>query len=525
MSDDPCVMQAGVCRRSGVDARRRRFGRAQRCDSGSVTQGAAPRCFSSAALAAALLVVGCASPSALPTRPLAMPQALDVPATWSSTDALASSGSPALPTASLAQWWLVFGDALLTALIGEALDANTSVLSAEAALRQARAQRDIAAAGLSPTLDASASAQRGVAGGRSTGNAFKVGLDASWELDVFGASRSALQASEADARASAASLGDVQVSIAAEVALAYIALRNAQARLGVAQANLESQLETLQIAMWRLQAGLVTQLETEQARAAAEQTRAQLPALQTAIAQNRHALAVLTGRPPAALADKLGSAAPVPMPTATLALSLPADTLRQRADVRSAEQQALAALARVDQANAQRLPNFRLTGSLGLSALTVGALTNSASLLGSLLAGVSYPLFDGGAANANVRAQQAAFEQARGSHRAAVLTALKDVEDALVALRGNRERLARLEQAAQAAGNAALLARQRFAGGLVDFQTVLDTQRTQLSTQDSVASASADVSADHVRLYKALGGGWQPDSALDLALTPTRTSP
>ncbi len=353
----------------------------------------------------------------------------------------------------------------------------------------------------------------------------KSGLDASWELDFFGANRSALQASEANARASAASLGDVQVSIAAEAALAYIALRNAQARLAVAQANLESQLETLQIAQWRFQAGLVTQLETEQARAAAEQTRAQLPALQTAIAQNRHALAVLTGRPPAALADMLGSAAPVPMPAATLAMSLPADTLRQRADVRAAEEQALAALARVDQANAQRLPSFRLSGSLGLSALTVGALTNSTSLLASLLAGVSYPLLDGGAANAQVRAQQAAFEGARSNHRAAVLSALKDVEDALVALRGDRERLARLEQAAQAAGNAAQLARQRFAGGLVDFQTVLDTQRTQLSTQDSVANASADVSADHVRLYKALGGGWQPDSALDLALTPTQTSP
>ena len=126
---------------------------------------------------------------------------------------------------------------------------------------------------------------------------------------------------------------------------------------------------------------------------------------------------------------------------------------------------------------------------------------------------MSVPLFDGGACAAQVRAQQAALEQAHAGYQAAVLTALKDVEDALVALRGDRERLARLQQAAEAAGNAALLARQRYSSGLVDFQTVLETQRTQLSTQDSVASAGADLSADHVRLYKALGGGWQPGSA------------
>ncbi len=460
---------------------------------------------------ASLSLGGCSSA----LQPRIVPVAIDVPRAWSASD----DASASEPAASLVQWWLSFGDASLARLIGEALEANTSVTAAQAALRQARAQRDVAAAGLSPTLASSASAQRGMAGGHGTGNAFKVGLDASWELDVFGANRSALRMSEASARASAASLGGVQVSIAAEVALSYIALRSAQARLAIAQANLASQAETLQIAQWRVQAGLATSLESEQARAAVEQTRAQLPALQTAIKQSGHALAVLTARPPAALADQLERTAPVPQPASTLALRLPAETLRQRPDVRGAEQQALAALARVAQADAQRLPEFRLSGSLGLSALSLGTLANSASLLGTLLAGVTYPLLDGGAANAQLRVQQAALDQARIDHQAAVLGALKDVEDALIALQGNRERLARLQQAADAAGNAALLARQRFASGLVDFQTVLETQRTQLSTQDGVAGAFADVSADHVRLYKALGGGWQPES-IEAALAP-----
>jgi outer membrane protein TolC len=222
---------------------------------------------------------------------------------------------------------------------------------------------------------------------------------------------------------------------------------------------------------------------------------------------------VLTGQPPAALSALLAATRAVPQASEDLALAIPAETLRQRPDVRAAEQQVSAALARVAEADAARLPSFKLSGSIGLSALTLGTLTSGASVVSALAAGVSLPVFDGGAARARVRAQQAALDQASSAYRAVVLTALKDVEDALVALRGDRERLARLQLAAEAAANAALMARQRFDSGLADFQTVLDTQRSQLSTQDNVASARADVSADHVRLYKALGGGWRRDAS------------
>ena len=158
------------------------------------------------------------------------------------------------------------------------------------------------------------------------------------------------------------------------------------------------------------------------------------------------------------------------------------------------------------------MPSFRIGGTLGLASLTLGALTSGSSVLSSLLASVTMPVFEGGALVAQVRAQQAAQDQAQLAYQAAVLTALKDVEDALVALEGDRERLAHLQLAAEAAGNASLLARQRYSTGLVDFQTVLDTQRTQLVTQESVANATVDLGADHVRLYKALGGGWQSGS-------------
>ncbi len=441
--------------------------------------------------------------------------AIDVPAAWS----LAGSGKET-GTSSLAEWWLHFNDPLLGDLVTEALKANTGIKSAQAALRQARALRDVSAAGLLPALDGSASAGRSKSGNNSAVNTFTAGLDASWELDIFGANRSALDTSEATVRASAASLGDVQVSIAAEVALNYITLRDAQARLAIAADNLTSQLETLQITQWRLQAGLVTSIEAEQARTAVEQTRALLPALQTSIEQTCHALAVLTGQTPSALSTILAVARPVPQAAGDLAFSFPAETLRRRPDVRAAEHQVTAAVGRVQEADAKRLPNFKLSGSLGLNALTLSSLTNGASVVSAILAGVSMPVFDGGAGRAQVRAQQAALDQAFAAYQAAVLTALKDVEDALVALRGDRERLLRLQDAAEAAANAALLARQRYSSGLVDFQVVLETQRTQLTTQASVASARADVSSDHVRLYKALGGGWLPDNS-DASPNPT----
>ena len=474
--------------------------------------------------ACALALGGCASTATQRDPPLPF----EVPAAWSAP-AAATPGD----ASSLAQWWRRFDDPLLGDLVAQAWRNNTDVGTAQAALRQAWALRDVAAAALWPSLNGSASAQHGTSGGHSTGNTFQAGLNANWVPDVFGANRSALEAAVATADASAASLGDVRVSIASEIGLDYILLRSAQARLAIAGANLASQQETLAITQWRQQAGLITTLEAEQARASAEQTRALLPALRTSIEQTGHALAVLTGQPPAALAALLAAAGPVPQAAPDLALSIPAETLRQRADVRAAERKVAAALARVAQADAARLPSFALGGSLGLNALTLGTLTNAASVVSSLVASMAAPIFDGGAARAQVRSQQAAYDQARFAYEAVVLTALKDVEDALIALAGDRERLAALRNAADAAANASLLARQRYSSGLVDFQVVLETQRTQLSTQDSVASANADVSGDHVRLYKALGGGWRPQSAAaELAApfispspsTPTSTS-
>lgn len=450
-----------------------------------------------------------------PATPLAWK---DVPVPVRSS-ASASKPLPGESAATLAQWWQHFNDPLLTALVSQALQSNTDVRSARAALQQSRALRDGRSAGMGPGVNASASAQRSRSGGNDTADSFQAGFDASWEPDVFGSQRSALNAAESDAQAAQANLAQVQVSMAAEVAVTYIDLRGLQARLAIARSNLAAQMETLQIARWRAQAGLASSLDVEQAVAASEQTGAQIPSLVTSLAQNLSSLAVLTGQPQAALQSSLSAdiarVGRIPQASVNIALSFPAQTLRQRPDVSATEHRVSAALARVAQADAARYPSFQISGSIGLRSLTLGALTNGASSLQSLLAGISVPLFDGGAARAQVRAQEAALEQARVAYQGTVLIALKDVEDALVTLQGNTDRLTRLHAASAAAANADLLARQRYASGLIDFRTVLDTQRTLLSTQDGVETTRASLSADHVRLYKALGGGWDPEADIE----------
>lgn len=446
------------------------------------------------AAAAALLLAGCAT-QAPTVPPLA---GVAVPPAWSGGDTAAPNPAP---TSAL---WRGFGDATLDGLIADALAANTDIQAADARLRQARATRDAASAALGPTLNASASAGRSRTPPAGAGNSLKAGFDASWEPDFFGVNAHAAAAANADAEASAATLAATRLSVAGEVALDYLALRGTQARLAIANANLTAQQETLQIARWRAQAGLATALDVSQAETSALQTLAGIPTLQASAAQSRHALAVLTGRTPAALDSLLGPTAALPQPPAGLGADLPAATLRRRPDVLAAEQQLRAAAERVAQQDAASRPQLALQASVAWSALTLSGLGTQAAAA-SLLGSATQPLFDGGQRRATLSAQQAAFDAARASYAASVLAALQDVEDALAQLKAASERLQALRRAEQAAKDAALLATQRYASGIVDFQTVLDTQRTLLGVQDSAATAQTDWASGHIRVLKALG--------------------
>jgi NodT family efflux transporter outer membrane factor (OMF) lipoprotein len=452
---------------------------------------------------AALAVAGCA------VGPDYRAPELAVPAEWSGAGPGTRIGTPV----DLSRWWRLIDDPLMAELIAEALAASPDMQSARARLREARARRDFAAAERFPELDASASAAR-IEGSDESGSGtlfsrYGIGLDASWEADIFGGRRRALEAAQADVEASQADLYATQVSLAAEVALNYVDLRSAQARLATARSNLASQSETLQLTAWRAQAGLASSLNVEQARANNEQTRAALPLLETSIAQSAHRLAILLGKPPAALQERLAPIAPIPA-----APDIPADTLRQRPDVRAAERALAAATARVGVAEAARYPNLSFTGSIGLEALQVGRLFDGNAGLSSLAAAIVAPLFDAGRRRQQVEIQDAVREQAQVAYEQTVLLALEEVENALVGLANARARRDALEAAAQAARNAALLARLRFSTGIIDFQVVLDTERSVLVIDDALAAAQAEVAASLVRLYKALGGGWTPADTL-----------
>ena len=435
------------------------------------------------------------------------------PASWFQ---LGASGNVARADAAgdLGQWWRAFGDPLLTELVEEALRSSPDLRTARARLREARARRAVAGAGLYPELSASADARRSKAseesGGGAARNAYSVGFDASWEADVFGGVRRGIEAAEADLQASEASLHDTQVTLAAEAALNYNDWVAYQPRLGIARDNLASQGETLQLTDWRAQAGLVSSQDVAQARANYEQTRAQIPSLERSYAEAEHSLAILLGQVPGSLHARLAAGAGLPPAPASIAVGIPAATLRQRPDVRAAERRLAAETARVGVAEAARYPGFTLSGSIGLEALTVGALGSGNAGAYSLLAGIGAPLFNAGRLRAQVEIQDAVREQALIDYERSVLAALGEVENALAALARSREREQALTAAADAARSAALLARNQYSAGLIDFQSVLDTERSVLSIEDSLASTRADGISALIRLYKALGGGWTP---------------
>ena len=463
-------------------------------------------------LALSLTAAGCTA-----TRPLSGPIQTEAtaPPSWGTA---AQGTSPSVD--DLSQWWEQFGDTTLTELVTTSLRANTDIRIAQARLRQARAQRGVAAAGLMPSVSGSASASDRTDSPVTLSSA----LDASWEPDIFGGTRAGVAAATADLRATAADLYATQVSLAAEVARNYADLRTQQARLDIARRNEVSQAETLQLTEFRAQAGLVNSVDVEQARTSVEQTRAQIPALESSIAQTMNRLATLAGLQPTALRDTLSTAAGLPVLPREVAVGIPASTLRQRPDVRAAEQRLLAETARLRQAETQRFPQLSLSGSLGLSGspgtqITTGAVsaaTGGLSVVSSLAASVFQTIFDGGRIRQQIEIQSAAQEQAVASYEASVLAALEDVENALVAFEKNRERLASLASAAAAAGTAAELARTQYQAGLTDFQRVLDTQRTVLSVEDTVAQAQGDRVTGLVQLFQALGGGWWITTAADI---------
>lgn len=438
-----------------------------------------------------------------------------LPAGWAGAAPSEGLVADSASRAELARWWTSLGDPALTALVETALSQNLDLRRARARLRESRARATIAGARRLPEVGASASASHGGttatpgADGLTTSNSLRGGFDASWEVDLFGGIRRGVEAVEADRESAEANLDAAAVSLVAEVARAYTEITTLWLRLGIARDSLASQTETLQLTEYRANAGLVSDQDVAQARASLEQTRARIPDLESAAAEAEHRLSILLGQAPTR--GRVAQATRLPAVPERVAIGIPADTLRQRPDVRAAERRLAAETARVGVAEAARYPSLTLSGSIGLEALMQDA-GSSGGLAYSLLGRIAAPIFNGGRLEAAVDAQDAVREQALVDYQKAILDALKEVEDALVSLARSRERSAALEQAALAARSAAEMARQRYGAGLIDFQPVLETERTVLSVADNRASSQADEVLALIRLYKALGGGWSNDA-------------
>ena len=413
---------------------------------------------------------------------------------------------------ALTSWWTTLNDPELSSLIDRAVLGNLDLRKALARVREARARRGMAKADLFPTLDATGSATWSRSskdtGTGKTSDLYAASFDAGWELDIFGGVRRSVEAAEGDLRASQEDLRDVLVSLLAEVALNYVEARTFQARLAFAEANLEAQNETYQLTLWRYQAGLSDELAVQQARYNLENTRSQIPTLRTGLEEAMNRIAVLLGEQPGKIHEEVKKQVPIPITPLKVAVGVPADVLRRRPDIRRAERELAAQTARIGVATADLYPKFTLSGSIGLEALSLRSLSSSGTWTLSGGPGISWAIFKAGAIRQNIEVQSALQEQYLIAYEAAVLSALEEVENALVAYAEEQQRRQSLSEATQAAQKAVELAQHKYQAGLTDFSNVLDAERSLLSFQDQLAQSNGTVTSNLVRLYKALGGGW-----------------
>jgi NodT family efflux transporter outer membrane factor (OMF) lipoprotein len=344
----------------------------------------------------------------------------------------------------------------------------------------------------------------------TTRDTYSAGFDAGWELDIFGGTKYSVEAAEAQVGASIESRRDMRVSVTAEVALNYTDVRTYQTRIAIADTNLALQKDTYDITRWRAEAGLTTQLDVEQARYSLEQTRSSLPTLNTGLAEAKNRLAVLLGQQPMTLEELLSERKPIPDAPIEVAVGVPADAVRRRPDIRQAERLLAAQTAEIGAAEAARYPSFTLNGSTGLESLNLADLLSAGTWISSISAGIGYPVFHAGSLRQNVVVQTALQEQALVEYESAVLNALEEVDNALIAFAGEQMRRRSLGEAAESARNAVTMVTIEYTAGQKDFQSLLEAQRSLFNLQDQLASSEGQIVSDLIRLYKALGGGWTP---------------
>jgi multidrug efflux system outer membrane protein len=446
-----------------------------------------------------LTIIGCT------VGPDYHPPGVSVPSDWTGT---AEQTTAIVDTI---HWWTQFNDPNLTSLINRAVISNLDLKQAESRLRQARAARRVASAGLWPTISAGGSYSRSQSSG-ARDDLWQSGLDSVWELDIFGGVRRNVEAAESDIQAAIEDQRDVMVTLAAEVALNYIELRGYQQEIVIAQENLKAQQHTAELTRQRFKGGLVGALDVANAEAQVGNTASQIPVMEISVQQTIYNLSVLLGLEPSALLEELSPVSRIPVTPPELPSELPSDLLRRRPDIRRAEAQIHAATARIGVATADLFPKFNLTGSAGYRSNTsLSGTINSQYGFWSVGPSINWQIFNGGSIRANIEVRKALTEQALLAYQKAILTALQDVENALVSYSKEKQHHKALEDTAEATKKAVELATQLYREGQTEFLSVLDAQRSLYASEDSLVRSTRKLSTDLVSLYKALGGGWDSE--------------
>jgi multidrug efflux system outer membrane protein len=472
-------------------------------------------------LPAVLLIslLGCA------VGPDYLPPQTDVPSTWNGQEVVTNKLASRTNTnpATLSTWWRSFKDPTLNSLVDSAIQANLDLLQAQARIRQARAARGVAGAPLMPEIDSQAFFQRGSGSSATVGSGgipsftssaafrdlFQVGLDASWELDIFGGTRRNLEAATADLRVAVEDRRDVLLTLVGEVGNNYLNLRGFQQQLAIALQNLEAQHKTARITHKRFEAGFVSRLDVANADAQVNTTAALIPTLESSARAAIYSLGVLLGQNPAAVEKTLSRPLAIPTTPPEIPVGLPSDLVRRRPDIRRAEAQLHAATARIGVATADLFPRFFLTGNTGLSASDLTILGNAKSNFWSFSPSVTWPVFAGGRIKWNIELQDARQQEILLNYQKTVLTALKDVETALVAYAKEQEHRKFLIQAVDDNRRAVDLSMQLYLAGRTDFLNVLTAQRSLFVNEEALALSTRNLAINLIALYKALGGGWE----------------
>ncbi len=418
------------------------------------------------------------------------------------------------------EWWKVFNDPFLDRLIDRAYRENLTLRIAGIRILEARAQLGIAIGNIFPqTQQASGSVER-IRTSESSPQAIpvysqdQIGVNASWELDFWGRFRRSIESANATWLATVADYDNAMVSLTADVANSYIAIRTLEKRLAIARENVETQKESLKIAEARLRFGTVTQLDVEQAQTVLNNTLASIPLLETQLRQQEDALCVLLGIAPRDLADLIKGASEIPVSPPQVIAGIPADLLRRRPDIRSAEYQAAAQSALIGVAKADLYPAFSLSGMFGFlsSNFDRSGLPDMFQWKNRMFqAGPSFQwnILNYGQITNNVRAQDARFQELLITYQNTVLRAQQDVEDNLSAFLRGQERAKYLALSTVAARKALDLAAKQYRQGIIDFTTVLVAQQSLLNEQDNLAVALGSISSGLVGVYRSLGGGWE----------------